>query len=245
MIFKVLVNFSPFRLTIFGSNEIYIEVKSYFRLLVDEVLNPFYMFQVFSVTLWCFDEYYYYAVCVVLISGFSIGVSLYKTRQQTLVLQQMARGADSLVTIRLPNGGTLLYLCLFLADINVSIKVGTKILIAFFCRTEESEISFRDVVPGDILLIPPEGCTMPCDAVLIQGSCIVNESMLTGESVPVNKSAMLSSHEIFTCENHKKHVMFCGTQVIQPRFYAGSKVSIKKIVVFIPRKSFNCLIYGY
>lgn len=83
-------------------------------------------------------------------------------------------------------------------------------------------------MPGDILLIPPEGCIMPCDAVLIQGSCIVNESMLTGESVPVNKSAMLSSQEIFTCENHKKHVMFCGTQVIQPRFYAGSKVSISE-----------------
>ena len=36
------------------------------------------------------------------------------------------------------------------------------------------------LVPGDVIIIPPQGCTMTCDAVLINGTCIVNESMLTG-----------------------------------------------------------------
>lgn len=90
---------------------------------------------------------------------------------------------------------------------------------------EEEEIFSRDLVPGDVLLVPPEGFIMPCDAVLIQGKCIVNESMLTGESVPVNKSALLPSNDNFNCESHKKHVVFCGTQLIQPRFYAGNKVA--------------------
>jgi len=36
------------------------------------------------------------------------------------------------------------------------------------------------LVPGDIIAIPPTGCLMPCDAVLISGTCIVSESLLTG-----------------------------------------------------------------
>lgn len=37
------------------------------------------------------------------------------------------------------------------------------------------------VVPGDIIHIPPHGCVLQCDAVLLTGTCIVNESMLTGK----------------------------------------------------------------
>lgn len=47
-------------------------------------------------------------------------------------------------------------------------------------------ISFQ-LVPGDILLIPPHGCLMQCDSVLMNGTVIVNESVLTGESVPITK----------------------------------------------------------
>lgn len=37
-----------------------------------------------------------------------------------------------------------------------------------------------DLVPGDVMVIPSNGTIMPCDAVLVSGTCIVNESMLTG-----------------------------------------------------------------
>jgi cation-transporting ATPase 13A3/4/5 len=40
----------------------------------------------------------------------------------------------------------------------------------------------RDLVPGDVIAVPAHGCVMTCDAVLIAGTCIVNESMLTGET---------------------------------------------------------------
>jgi cation-transporting ATPase 13A3/4/5 len=41
-------------------------------------------------------------------------------------------------------------------------------------------ISTDELVPGDILVLPPHGCILHCDAVLLSGNCIVNESMLTG-----------------------------------------------------------------
>lgn len=46
--------------------------------------------------------------------------------------------------------------------------------------TVEADISTTELVPGDVVVIPSAGCTMPCDAVLISGNAIVNESMLTG-----------------------------------------------------------------
>ena len=73
------------RRTKFGSNSIEIEVPSYVKLLVEEVLNPFYVFQIFSIVLWAAEEYYYYAVAIFIITVLSITVSLKKTKQQSQV----------------------------------------------------------------------------------------------------------------------------------------------------------------
>ena len=43
-----------------------------------------------------------------------------------------------------------------------------------------SDITTDQLVPGDVIVVPPNGCMMTCDAVLKSGTCIVNESMLTG-----------------------------------------------------------------
>ena len=69
------------RLLLYGENEIQVEVKSYWTLLVTEVLNPFYIFQIGSIILWSLDNYLLYALCIFLISVISIGVSLYETRK--------------------------------------------------------------------------------------------------------------------------------------------------------------------
>lgn len=48
----------------------------------------------------------------------------------------------------------------------------------------DNEVDVRpstSLVPGDIIVIPQHGCIMQCDAVLLVGTCIVNESMLTGK----------------------------------------------------------------
>ncbi|PAA81636.1 hypothetical protein BOX15_Mlig034017g3, partial [Macrostomum lignano] len=81
------------------------------------------------------------------------------------------------------------------------------------------------LVPGDVIEIPKGGCVMQCDAVLVSGNCIVNESMLTGESVPVLKTPLSAAESgPISTRDHNKNVLFCGTHVIQTRFVESGRV---------------------
>lgn len=52
---------------------------------------------------------------------------------------------------------------------------------------EESETFIHQIVPGDVLLVKP-GEKIPIDGQVVEGTSTVNEAMLTGESIPVEKS---------------------------------------------------------
>lgn len=180
------------RKTIYGPNVIGIPVKSYLQLLVDEALNPYYGFQAFSIALWLADHYYWYAVCIFLISTISICLSLYKTRKQSMTLRDMVK-------------------------LSVRVQV---------CRPggEEEWVDSSELVPGDCLVLPQEGGMMPCDAALVAGECVVNESSLTGESIPVLKTALPEGPQPYCPETHRRHTLFCGTLVLQARAYLGPRV---------------------
>lgn len=89
------------------------------------------------------------------------------------------------------------------------------------CRGNEvfEDIPTTHLVPGDVVEIPPHGCIMHYDAVLLNGNCIVNESMLTGESVPVTKTPLPITNEMYDVKEDANHTLFCGTKVIQTRYY--------------------------
>ena len=57
---------------------------------------------------------------------------------------------------------------------------------------------------------------MPCDAILLTGSVIINESMLTGESIPVIKSSLplVDDTTTFNIQDHSRYTLFSGTKVI-------------------------------
>jgi len=71
-------------LELYGYNTMAVDVKSYWRLLVDEVLNPFYLFEIFSCVVWTVDEYIIYAGCIFVVSIVSVAVALYEIRKVRL-----------------------------------------------------------------------------------------------------------------------------------------------------------------
>jgi hypothetical protein len=77
------------RQTVFGANVIDIPQPSTFNLLLHEVLHPFNVFQAFSVVLWFCYDYVSYAVCILLITVFSIVTTLRDTKKVRCLLIAM------------------------------------------------------------------------------------------------------------------------------------------------------------
>lgn len=60
--------------------------------------------------------------------------------------------------------------------------------------------------------------SVPCDMLLLNGQVVVNESMLTGESVPQIKDSIehIKHSEILDIKaRHKSSVLYCGTEILQ------------------------------
>jgi cation-transporting ATPase 13A2 len=81
------------------------------------------------------------------------------------------------------------------------------------------------LVPGDVYEVTdPSLILLPCDSLLLSGDCIVNESMLTGESVPVSKIPVtdeaLELLDMSASSIHPevaRHMLFSGTKIIRAR----------------------------
>ena len=182
--------------TIHGLCDLQIDVSSFWKLLLLEFTDPFYIFQVFSVILWMFNNYQVYASLIIVTTVISLLVSTYETRENLLSIQEMAK-----------------YSC----DVNVYRvdKDGKRTI---------TQMQSTELVPGDLFEIQQEGQAMPCDCILINGTVIVNESMLTGESTPIIKSQIARVDDVFDPAVEKKKFLFAGTTVIQKRSHGNEKV---------------------
>ncbi|KAM9378812.1 putative cation-transporting ATPase 13A4 [Phaethornis superciliosus] len=190
-------------------NSIDVPVIPLWKLLIKEVLNPFYVFQLFSVCLWFADDYMEYAIAIVIMSLLSIFLTVYELRQQSVKLHKLVESHN-----------------------NIMVTV---------CRNKEGfkEVESDRLVPGDMLILKERKTLLPCDVILISGQCIVNESMLTGESIPVTKIHLPKADNVkpwrmHLAEDYKKHILFCGTEVIQTK--ADDTGLVKAVVL---RTGFN------
>src|SRR6266705_197001 len=75
---------------------------------------------------------------------------------------------------------------------------------------KETDIAVEAVVPGDLVIVKP-GETIPVDGIVTEGASAVNESMLTGEALPVAKK--IGDEVIGATLNTTGSVTFRATRV--------------------------------
>lgn len=121
-----------------------------------------------------------------------------------------------------------------------------KMVTRLLPRGGEEEVPIRDVVVGDILVVKP-GEKIPVDGEVTDGSSFVNESMITGESIPVEK---IKGKSVFAgTMNQKGSFRFRADKVGGETVLAniirvvreaqGSKAPVQKLVdriagIFVP-----------
>lgn len=83
-------------------------------------------------------------------------------------------------------------------------------------------------MPGDVYAVTNDLPLIPCDSVLLSGDAIINESMLTGESVPVSKTAATDEDLRLmdrSAEANSRYYLFNGTKIIRCRAPAFSDMN--------------------
>ena len=178
----------------YGANKIELPIPPFLELFSEHLLAPFFVFQVFCVALWMLDEYWYYSL-------FTLAMLLVF---ESTVCYTRIKSMQSL---------------------RGQAKTPPNVYVYRSKQWSKQPVSAATLVPGDIVSLQTNNdrsSTVPCDALLLRGSAIVNEAMLTGESVPLLKESMLDNMDNEslrftngTDKNHQKNVVFCGTQILK------------------------------
>ena len=91
-----------------------------------------------------------------------------------------------------------------------------EIIVEVFRKSQFQKINSQELVPGDILRISDD-LVFPCDLIVLEGSCLVVESVITGESIPVSKHSLSRNKEKFDLKKHNSSILYSGTHCLKTK----------------------------
>ena len=102
-----------FQYNLYGPCELDVKIDSVLELLKKEFKDPFYMFQLFSVVLWLFNDYVNYAIVIILITIISIYKSIKEIRDNLISIHETAKIET---TVNLFRNEVILFTFLYLGE---------------------------------------------------------------------------------------------------------------------------------
>ncbi|XP_056653578.1 probable cation-transporting ATPase 13A5 [Monodelphis domestica] len=204
------------RRLICGPNAIEVEIQPIWKLLVKQVLNPFYVFQAFTLTLWLSQGYIEYSVAIIILTVISIILSVYDLRQQSVNLHNLVEGHNKIqVTVHTKEEGG------WVARPPVKqqgMEMGP--LEEGFCALRccpSKSLEPERLLKHSLSLGQPYGWVWTQTQRGANG-----EPSSLGESIPVTKTPLPQVEssmpwKTHSLEDYRRHVLFCGTEVIQTK----------------------------
>lgn len=231
----------------FRPNVIDCPVESVPRLVFREVTTPFCVFQCFSLIVWALDNYGAFALLILLMMSASIAFTVHEIRTQQKKIRAMTFANFAVTAFRKRYTGPMVPGVLPAetevemeqlypyaesksdrhADLdrtpeyppsqNMSDLNFTSVGLDFH---EKKVISSVDLMVGDLVLVSG-GHIIPADILIVQGKCLVDESILTGETIPVAKVRVQPGHPVTS-----NNVLYSGTSCLTAKQCMGVVVKV-------------------
>jgi cation-transporting ATPase 13A1 len=208
---------------IYNRNVTHIPLPSILSLLSQQLLQPLFLFQLFCVILWSLDEYWMYALFTLFSLIMFEWTMAYNRWKGVKRLRDEVAGSDDDDGNQEERG------------VPNSSSMSRSPSVECFRNGKWISLSSKQLVVGDIVsLVSPtimqqqirggrdheQGNAIPADLLLLSGRAVVNEAMLTGESVPQVKESIRGevsgdksdeAQFLDLGQGHKRCVLFGGT----------------------------------